>query len=235
MFGTLLESRATRQRRTGGSFASVVIHSVIITAAVVATARDAIVARPPEPVHIVRFNPPPEPAPAPRTQSVAVSSASIVPGPALPRLNVPDIVPVGIPPIDFSAPPTSASDWDGRRVGVGNARCALDDCSVQRGADGDRQTWSTRDILMQMIGSPTPPRFPEALRRAGVEGDVVVRFVVDTTGRVDMGSIEVVSATHDAFVVAVREALAKFRFSPSMAGERKVKALAVMPFRFTLR
>ena len=90
-------------------------------------------------------------------------------------------------------------------------------------------------MLMRLLENPVPPRYPEAMRRAGVEGDVVVKFIVDTTGRVDMGSLEVLRSTHDAFTAAARETLAKLRFAPATTGERKTRALAVMPFHFTLR
>ena len=98
-----------------------------------------------------------------------------------------------------------------------------------------RLVLSAGDVGMRLAEQPVPPRYPETLRRAGVEGDVVVKFVVDTTGRVDMRSVEVVSATHEAFTLAVRASLGHLRFHPSTVGERKVSALAVMPFRFTLR
>jgi protein TonB len=88
---------------------------------------------------------------------------------------------------------------------------------------------------MRLAEQPVPPRYPESLRRAGIEGDVVVKFVVDTTGRVDLRSVEIVSSTHDAFTLAVRESLGRLRFQPSVVGERKMNSLAVMPFRFTLR
>jgi hypothetical protein len=46
--------------------------------------------------------------------------------------------------------------------------------------------------------------------------------------------MEVVRSTHEAFTNEVRKALEQLRFHASIVGERKVKALAVMPFRFTL-
>lgn len=95
--------------------------------------------------------------------------------------------------------------------------------------------WSTSDVLMRLLADPVPPRYPEALRRAGVEGEVVVKFLVDTTGRVEMRTVEILRSTHEAFTAAVRETLTRLRFSPAVAGERKTNALAVMPFRFTLR
>jgi periplasmic protein TonB len=89
--------------------------------------------------------------------------------------------------------------------------------------------------MMQLREPPVPPRYPEALRRAGIDGTVVVKFVVDTLGRVDMATVEVLSSSHDLFTIAVRETLAKVRFYPARVGERKVRAAAVMPFHFMLK
>ncbi|MDE3174136.1 MAG: hypothetical protein KGN74_13780, partial [Gemmatimonadota bacterium] len=61
MMQTLLESRAARTRRTGGTLASVAAHTGLIAAAVALTARaaPAPLAPPrPEPVTFVRPTPP---------------------------------------------------------------------------------------------------------------------------------------------------------------------------------
>jgi outer membrane biosynthesis protein TonB len=50
-----------------------------------------------------------------------------------------------------------------------------------------------------------------------------------------MRTIEVLRSTHSAFTTAVRETISRLRFAPATSGERKVPALAVMPFHFTLR
>jgi len=234
MFGTLIESRAVTPRRTGGSIASILIHSAIITGGVVATAKEYVAPAPPDPVH--------RPIPFVRqvTRSVEqprsgpVTTASIASVPSMPRLNVPSIIPVGIPPID----PNALATPNDFRVGpVGNAELICTrNCGSSTATDAEgRELWGTNDLMMRLLADPVPPRYPESLRRAGVEGDVVVKFVVDTTGRIDMNTVEVMRSTHDAFTTAVRETLAKLRFAPASTGERKTRALAVMPFHFTLR
>lgn len=82
--------------------------------------------------------------------------------------------------------------------------------------------------------SNAPPRYPSQLRAARIEGDVVAKFVVDTTGRVDMRTFELISSTHDAFTAAVREHLPSMKFSPAQAANRKVKQLVQMPFTFAI-
>jgi protein TonB len=233
MVGTLIESRAVPQRRTGSSFASVAIHAAVIVAGVIATARQMVVAplAPPQRIPLAFVRPVDA---VPVTTHSAQGSVSSIAAPVLRRFTVPSIVPIGIPPVDLGAA-TTAQDWGHGPIMDSRITCDRDCGSGPVTDAGGRAIWSTSDVLMRLLEDPVPPRYPESLRRAGVEGDVVVRFLVDTLGRVDMRTVEVMRSTHEAFTAAVRETLSKLRFSPAMAGERKSNALAVMPFRFTLR
>lgn len=78
------------------------------------------------------------------------------------------------------------------------------------------------------------PAYPDALRRAGVGGEVRTKFVVDTTGRVDPRTVKITSATNAAFAAAVRAALPKMRFAPAKIGGRRVKQLVQQPFAFSV-
>ena len=232
MFATLLETRAIRQRRTVSSITSILLHGVVIGGATIVTARDTVVPVPVEPpIFRVDFRHPTSPPPVdPRPRQVG--SATVTPSPLTTRINVPVFVPVGIPSIDMSAS-TPVFTYD--RLGTSGVICERDCATPVRTDSGGRALWTSNDLTMRLASEPVPPRYPESLRRAGVEGDVVVKFVVDTTGMVEMQTVEIVRSTHDAFTAAARETLARLRFFPSTVGERKVKALAVMPFRFTLQ
>jgi periplasmic protein TonB len=72
------------------------------------------------------------------------------------------------------------------------------------------------------------------LRSANVEGEVLVQFVVDTTGRVEKGSIKILKSSHELFTNAVQSALNSMRFYPAEIGGRKVKQLVQQPFNFAL-
>lgn len=76
------------------------------------------------------------------------------------------------------------------------------------------------------------PVYPAALETRGVEGYVIVRFVVDSTGLVDMASVMTVEATAPEFDRAVREAMPGMRFRPAKVGGRPVRQLAEQLFRF---
>jgi protein TonB len=79
------------------------------------------------------------------------------------------------------------------------------------------------------------PRYPQLLRDAGVEGATLLRFVVDTLGRIEQGTVQVVESTHPAFALAVQAALPQMRFSPARIGEGKVRQLVEFPLQFRLR
>lgn len=78
-------------------------------------------------------------------------------------------------------------------------------------------------------------RYPDALRTAGGGGStgrVVAQFVVDTTGRADLGTVKVLQSTHPAFASAVEAAVPTFAFRPARVGGRAVRQLVQLPFAF---
>lgn len=86
----------------------------------------------------------------------------------------------------------------------------------------------------EVLAGPLPV-YPELLRRAGVQGQVLLEALVDTTGRVQPASISVVSATHPGFVAPARQALVATLFRPARVGGRAVPMLVRVPFDFTIR
>lgn len=66
-----------------------------------------------------------------------------------------------------------------------------------------------------LIGAAPQPQYPEALREQQVEGEVVVQFVVDETGRPDVSSMTVVRSPHVLLTNAVRAMLPQFRYEPA--------------------
>jgi len=78
------------------------------------------------------------------------------------------------------------------------------------------------------------PRYPNLLRQAAVEGEVLAQFVVDTTGRAEVGSLKILKSSHDLFTESVRTALPQMRFVPADVGGKKVKQLVQEPFSFSM-
>ena len=201
----------------------------------------------PDPLPIVT---PPE-APAPR-RAEPVRARTPLParqpqGPTVPPLVAPTRVPVSVPPIDLSAAPTisdvvavpTTDPAIGSGVGsaVGGARvggsAGGSAGGLGSGAAGSAYSEYQVERIVQVVRSAVP-RFPDALRSSGVEGDVLVTFVVGTNGRVEPGSITVSDSPHRLFSESVRSALLDARFRPAEVGGRAVRQLVSQSFSFRL-
>lgn len=88
------------------------------------------------------------------------------------------------------------------------------------------------DKMAAQIPGTVGVKYPEALRSAKVEGEVLAQFVVDTTGRYEDGSFKVLKSTHELFTQAMRDALPQMRFTPAEVGGVKVRQLVQQPFIF---
>ena len=85
------------------------------------------------------------------------------------------------------------------------------------------------------VANSAAPAYPQVLLSEGVEGVVLVRYVVEANGLADSSSLEVVSATRPEFADAVRAALPHMRFTPARMDERPVRQLVQQPFSFRIR
>lgn len=76
--------------------------------------------------------------------------------------------------------------------------------------------------------------FPPSLYAEGVHGLVIAEFVVDTAGKVEDGTIGIVSSTAPAFTEAVRVALESVSYTPALKAGRPVRQLVQQPFEFSV-
>jgi len=83
-------------------------------------------------------------------------------------------------------------------------------------------------------GYQVKPRYPDAARRRGVEGTVLLKARVTEQGRVDEVQIEN-SAGHPELDHAAIEALRRWRFDPARRGRDPVAVWVMIPFQFKLR
>jgi TonB family protein len=79
------------------------------------------------------------------------------------------------------------------------------------------------------------PAYPKDMEAHGINGLVRVRFVVDSTGRIDVSTIKVLGATNESFARAVRSALPDMRFRPAMMGSKAVRQLSEEDFAFKVQ
>jgi TonB family protein len=76
--------------------------------------------------------------------------------------------------------------------------------------------------------------FPPSLYAAGVPGLVIAEFVVDTAGRVETGTVGIVSSTAPLFTEAVRVALESAAYVPAIKNGRVVRQFVQQPFQFSV-
>lgn len=82
--------------------------------------------------------------------------------------------------------------------------------------------------------SAVRPAYPDSLFRQRVPGQVLVEFVVDTSGMVVVESISAISTSHALFTDAVRRALQNARFHPAVLSGQRVRQLVQLPVKFEL-
>ncbi|MEO8578211.1 MAG: TonB family protein, partial [Gemmatimonadales bacterium] len=90
------------------------------------------------------------------------------------------------------------------------------------------------DVEVVAIAGSFGPRYPEGLRSAGTEGQVIAQFIVDEKGRADQKSFKVLTSTHPLFADAVRRALPQMRFHPAKIAGKPVSQLVQQQFQFKL-
>ncbi len=234
MFNNLLESQATTTKRTGGGIVSIVLHSAVVVALVVATANagQEMINETPEVIEFIEVAKeplPPKPEQAPPPPDIVVA-APVAKG--FQTLQAPDIIPLEIPEIDLTRAVTNAADFTavgergGRDNGVAGGQRQL--------LQGDTPYFVYEVEKPAAMAGAANMVYPEMLRSAQVEGTVMASFVVDTSGYADMSTFTVLHSDHELFSNAVRRALARIRYRPAEVGGRKVKQLVQQPFQFSL-
>jgi protein TonB len=234
MFGELLESGPRRPQRRAGMLVSVVVHSFTILLGVWATGMgDPPPLAPPREVAIAVLQQPITSAP-PAEHTRVPDGGGVATAPAIP---VP--TPVRLPVID-----EMSSTLPPPRETLGNLFDSLNNgsplASHVRGA-GVKAPGRGGVLDNTVVDKPAlpldgnqPPQYPELLRRAGITGIVVVEFIIDSSGRVQPGSVLAARSDDSRFLEAVREALGTHRFLPAEVGGRRIAVKVRQVFAFEL-
>jgi len=230
MLETLLESKSKRRRSAGGTIASVSAHTLLIGAALYATAQGRVApAGNPEIIRPVYFPPVRYPVPAsqPTTQQRSIDGRRLVFIEPQVDIKIPTVDIANVmstddlsKPGDFSPSPVAGAGTD-----PGGAAPATADTPF-RADQVEKQ--------VSLVAGSAPPRYPELLRSSGVEGQVIAVFVVDEQGHAEETSIRFARSDNQLFDDAVRVALRRMRFIPAEVGGKRVRQLVQMPFVFTL-
>lgn len=239
MFNNLVESKRKKQRSPAGIVMSFVLHAALITLVVVAGGQAAEQFEKPKQekvdfVEVKKDEPPPpknEPPPPPPPDVVAAPP----PPKGFQILTAPVEIPDVLPDIDLSKKVTDEADFSGKGVAGGTSKGVEGGKPQLVAANNDQPFFEFQvEKPVQALPGGSSPRYPDILRQAGVEGEVLAQFVVDTTGRAEMNSYKVLKTTHELFGNAVRQALPGMRFIPAEVGGRKVRQLVQQPFSFAI-
>jgi len=76
--------------------------------------------------------------------------------------------------------------------------------------------------------------YPELLRESGIAGHSRIELVIDAEGRVEPGSVTVVSTSHPAFEAPSVRAAERFRFRPAKVGGRAVRVVVTLPITWAV-
>jgi TonB family protein len=140
-----------------------------------------------------------------------------------------------------SLQPTSSAAKDGspapKETGADANRDVQGSAPVSLAEAADAQdAYTFLDVDSVALRDPESagPAYPALLMAQGIEGGAVVRFVVDTTGRADVETFQLIETNHRLFAAAVRAALPGMKFRPARIGALKVRQLVEQPFLFRI-
>ena len=211
MFDNLIESKPKKAKNTRQFITSIVVHALLIAAAVWVTQGAAeTVKKILADTTLVFLEPPKETPPPPDQPPPDVVVSANPPPQGFQTVLPPDVIPQEIPPVDLNQR-FDARDFTGKGVeggiaaGIAGGTGPVDNAQVFLEAQLD-------DPPSVAVGAS--PRYPEVLKSAGIGGRVTLEFVVDTTGRVDPSTIKIVNTAHAGFNNAAKEAVSKTIFRP---------------------
>jgi protein TonB len=231
MFNQLLESKAKKQKMAGGTTFSVVLHTVLIGAAVYATARAGVKDEKAKAEKIqfveMKKEPPKVPDKPPPPKEVVVKPP---PPKGFQVLRAPVKIDIKIPEIDLSKAITNENDFSGKGVkgGTGNG--------VVGGIANTNQTYFEFQVEKPAESMPDnpKPKYPSVLESSGIAGEVQAQFVVRSDGKADMDTFKVLKSTNELFTQAVKNVLPRMRFSPAQIGGKPVNQLVQQAFQFAV-
>jgi periplasmic protein TonB len=231
MFNQLLESKAKKQKMAGGTVFSIVLHTVLISAAVYATARAGAKDEKAKAEKIqfveMKKEPPKVPDKPPPPKEVVVKPP---PPKGFQVLRAPVKIDIKIPEIDLTKAITNESDFSGKGVKGGTGS------GVVGGIANTNQTYFEFQVEKpaEMLAESPKPKYPSVLESSGIAGEVQAQFVVSSSGKADMDSFKVLKSSNELFTQAVKNVLPRMKFSPAMIGGKPVNQLVQQSFQFAV-
>src|SRR5256885_1415913 len=181
MFDNLLETKRKKERGAGGYVMSIALHVTVIGLAVAATANAGMQAAKEireEKVNLMEVKKPPPPETKPPPPDVVHTPP---PPKGFQILTAPVEIPDVLPKIDLSKKMTDEADFTGKGS-VGGTSKGVEGGVAKPLVETALYDFQVEKVASWIAGTGTPA-YPEALKAAGIDGEVLASFVVDTTGR----------------------------------------------------
>ena len=213
VFATLLESHSHPAVPRWGIVIAVVLHAGVLSVLLLrpgSTVRAEIAILPRDafpPVEIVDTRQPPTAPVGPPNEPIVITVPLPGPIPGVPELPIPTVGSPGTMAPSGSAP----GEW------------TVDPMPVSLVQEPP--------VLLQ---APLPA-YPPRMRDAGIEGSVLIEAVVDTLGRVEPGSLRIVSSDRAEFAAPATVSIGAALFRPARVFGRPVRVLVRVPVAFRLR
>lgn len=169
---------------------------------------------------------PDEPETVDATEEAPPEAAQMAP-PSL--VDVPSVVPVDafVQQVQPPPPPNMGRPTGMTNIPIGRATGS----SIGKGL-GQIFDLKNLDQIPQERGVRAKPVYPFEMRRAGINGKVLVEFIVDTNG--DVRDARAVNSTQREFESAAIVAVSKWKFKPGRKGGKAVNTRMQVPIVFSL-
>jgi len=223
VFDVLIESKQKSQKKKifGVGVISLLLHTVIVTGAVIATLTagpsDTSTKVDTQMVFLNQQEQKPDQPPPPQLDMQLKGFQTVV---------APTDIPTNIPPVNLQEH-FDPRDYSGVGVEGGVAT------GIVPGSD---QVLSV-DVVQEkpeLLLHP-PPAYPPLLQQAGIEGRVMVQAIIDTTGRVEPNSARVVESANPGFDQPAKNVVLRSLFRPGRVYGRAVRVLVAIPIDFKIQ
>lgn len=228
MFDTLLESNVATHPQVRSGLIALFLHIAVVLGAISATATSRTIFQPAA-RDTVRLD-----LTRPRLLEPRRSS-TVAPPRGTPEIPAP-------PPVTGDPPPIPALDplrFSGSPMDVRAFAGMLQSSDFDRAAGEPRPTSGVSSVteveVLPRLMDHLQPHYPEALRRDGVSGQVLLEYVVGSNGWVDSSSVRVLLSSHPEFTDAAREALHSVHFRPGRRWGQPVAVRVRQTIRFEIR
>jgi len=222
VFDVLIESKrkSEKKKALGVGAISLMLHTVLITGAIVATLTagpsDTSTKVDTQMVFLNQQEKQPDQPPPPQLDMQLKGFQTVV---------APTDIPTNIPPVNLQEH-FDPRDYSGVGVEGGVAT------GIVPGADQVLSVDVVQEKPERLSGPP--PQYPPLLQQAGIEGRVMVQAIVDTSGRIEPNSVRVVESANPGFDVPARNAVLKSLFRPGRVYGRAVRVLVAIPIDFKI-